>query len=122
LELTVTDRGGLQSTATCTVNVNPVEENDTTLPEIMIQMPASSIYYATNRRYVTLSGYASDNIALSKVTWISSRGFSGTASGTENWSIPVIKIKPNVNVITVTAFDAAGNQASTTMTVYLPAK
>ena len=122
-ELTVTDHEGLKSTASCIVGVKPISgENDSTPPEIAIEVPTSGTYYKIKSRSVKLSGYASDNVAVTKVTWNSSRGYSGTASGTENWEVSKIKIKPRVNIITVTAADAAGNQTSTTITVYRSAK
>jgi hypothetical protein len=43
------------------------------------------------------------------VSWVSDRGGSGTATGTTNWSIPVVGLQVGNNVITVTARDAAGN-------------
>ncbi|MFO7560633.1 MAG: hypothetical protein R6X10_17520 [Desulfobacterales bacterium] len=119
-ELTVTDHGGLKSTATCTVGVKPVEENDSTPPELMIEIPTSDTYFETTDQNITLSGYASDDIAVSAVTWNSSRGDNGMASGTENWKISMMRIKPKLNVITITAIDAAGNSASTTINIYRP--
>jgi len=122
-ELTVTDHGGLKNTASCIVGIKPiVEETDLTSPEISIEVPNSGTNYVTKSRYITLSGYASDDVSVTKVTWKSSRGYSGTASGTENWEASRIKIKPKSNIITVTAADAAGNQTSTTINVYRRSK
>jgi hypothetical protein len=117
-ELTVTDQKGLKSTATCSVGVRPIVENDSTPPEIFIEMPFSGTYYETNESYVTISGHASDNVAVSEVSWNRERGEGGTASGTENWEIPMIRIKPKLNTITITATDTAGNSTSKTINIY----
>jgi hypothetical protein len=47
---------------------------------------------------------------------VNSRGGSGTASGTTNWSATVALLTGS-NVITVTARDAAGNQHTDTLTI-----
>jgi len=51
------------------------------------------------------------------VSWANSRGGSGVASGTTSWSTPSIAVQPGINVITVTALDAAGNAAGAVLTV-----
>jgi len=54
---------------------------------------------------------------VSSVSWVSDRGGSGTATGTSNWSIPVVGLQVGNNVITVTARDAAGNAGTDVLTV-----
>jgi hypothetical protein len=51
------------------------------------------------------------------VTWNNSRGGSGTATGTTSWNANNIPLQNGVNVITVTAYDAANNPGSDTLTV-----
>jgi hypothetical protein len=65
---------------------------------------------------MTLSGTASDNVGVTQVTWVSSRGGSGTTSGTASWTTP-IALQTGSNVLTVTARDAAGNTSSDALTV-----
>ena len=56
---------------------------------------------------------------MTQVTWANSKGGSGTATGTTSWSVPSAALQPGINVITVTAKDAAGNAASDTVSVTL---
>jgi hypothetical protein len=51
------------------------------------------------------------------VTWSNSRGGSANASGTTAWNIPSLTLQPGVNLLTVTARDAAGNSAAATLEV-----
>ena len=51
------------------------------------------------------------------MTWTNDRGGSGTATGTTNWSVSGIVLQLGVNVLTVTARDAAGNVSTDTLTV-----
>ena len=64
-----------------------------------------------------MSGSASDNVGVTKVIWVNSLGGSGTASGTESWSISNITLSKGENVVTVTARDAAGNTSTDTLKV-----
>ncbi len=75
----------------------------------------SQSYATTNS--LTLGGIASDDVAVTQVTWANSRGGSGVATGTTSWTASGIVLQPGVNVITVTASDAAGNTASVSVTV-----
>ncbi|WP_332635156.1 hypothetical protein, partial [Halalkalibacter flavus] len=61
------------------------------------------------------------NVAVTQVTWVNDRGGSGTASGTTGWTASGINLQSGVNVITVTALDAAGNSDTDSLTVtYTP--
>jgi len=93
-------------------------EPDTTDPTITITSPTSEDTYSTNQSSVTLGGTASDNVGVTSVTWVNNRGGSGTASGTDNWTIPDITLHCGEdNIITVTAKDAAGNSGTDTLTI-----
>ncbi len=96
---------------------------DNTDPLVSITTPASDPF-ATGASSVLLSGTASDAVLLSTVTWSNNRGGSGTcviSGGT--WNISpnppglVTGLSPGLNVITVTATDAAGNTATDTVTI-----
>ena len=57
---------------------------------------------------------------MTQVSWSNDRGGSGTATGTGPWSASVA-LQSGVNVVTVTARDAAGNTSTAVLTVtYTP--
>ena len=83
---------------------------DTTAPGITITAPTSAPTYASSSATLsTLAGTASDAVGVTQVTWSNSRGGSGTAIGTTNWSVAGIALQSGTNVIQVNARDAAGN-------------
>jgi adenosylcobinamide amidohydrolase len=71
---------------------------------------------ATSSASIAFSGTASDNVAVAAVKWTTSTGYSGTASGTSKWSASVPLLVGN-NVITIRAYDAAGNSSWRAITV-----
>jgi hypothetical protein len=91
--------------------------SDTQAPTVTITSPTSAQTLTTENNQITVAGTASDDHDLQQVSWSSSSGHSGTASGTENWSIDAIGLVEGANLITVTATDAAGNNAQDTLTV-----
>ena len=91
--------------------------SDTTAPTVSIATPTSATTYASTTTSIALGGTAADNVGVSSVSWVSDRGGSGTATGTTNWSIPVVGLQVGNNVITVTARDAAGNAGTDVLTV-----
>jgi hypothetical protein len=90
---------------------------DTVEPEITITSPTQSSTYTTSNSSITLSGNASDNQGVTQVSWVNSRGGSGTASGTASWSTTGINLQSGNNNITVTATDAAGNTGTDSIVV-----
>lgn len=90
---------------------------DTTAPVVTITGPTSAATYSTTATTMSLAGTASDNVAVTQVTWVNSRGGSGTMSGTSSWTVPSIALQSGSNVLTVTASDAAGNTSSDALTV-----
>ncbi len=90
---------------------------DTTLPVIAITSPVTAETYTSNQTTIDLAGTAGDNDSIKQITWRSSTGANGVASGTASWSIAGINLVEGQNVITVTAADASGNQASDTISV-----
>jgi len=92
---------------------------DNVNPTITIQSPTTSSSTSTGSSTITLAGVASDNVGVTQVTWSSSRGISGTATGTTSWNTGPIPIAGgNVQqTITVTARDAAGRTGTDTITV-----
>ena len=55
--------------------------------------------------------------AVSPGTWANDRGGSGTATGTTSWIITGIPLQTGANLISVTAYDSAGNNAVALLTV-----
>jgi hypothetical protein len=86
-------------------------------PSISVVLPASGKAYSTAAATVVVSGTASDDTAVTQVTWSNSRGGSGVATGTKSWSATAIPLVAGSNVLTVTARDAAGNTAIDTLNV-----
>ena len=106
------DRGAIEYGGTV---VPPV--TDTTAPSVSITAPTSGSSYTTNNSTISLSGTASDNVGVTMVTWKNDRGGSGTAVGTDAWSVSGLSLQSGANVITVTASDAAGNIKTDALTV-----
>jgi hypothetical protein len=99
---------------------SPESREDTTAPTLRITIPTASGAWATDRAFVTIGGRASDNVGVRGVEWRSDRGGSGDATGTQTWlaAIPLVR---GINIITVRAYDAAGNTATKTIRVkYAP--
>jgi hypothetical protein len=95
--------------------VQPTASTDTTPPSLTIASPGSTIV-ATSSSSIAVSGTASDNVGVAAVKWTNSTGYSGTASGTSKWSASVPLLVGN-NVVTIRAFDAAGNSSWRAITV-----
>lgn len=95
---------------------------DTEAPVVSITSPTNSGSYESAESSINLSGAASDNTEITQVLWTNtSAGGGGTASGKENWYVPSITLSDGENAITVTAYDADGNQGSANISVsYTP--
>jgi len=93
----------------------PPTSGDTTPPSLTIVSPALTMV-ATSSASIVVSGTASDNVGVAAVKWSNSTGDSGAASGTTNWSASVPLLEGN-NVVTIRAYDAAGNSAWRAITV-----
>jgi hypothetical protein len=114
ITVTARDAANNVATATLTVTYTPA---DGTAPTVAITAPTSGGTYTTTASPLALGGTASDNVGVTQVTWVNSRGGSGGATGTTSWSVAGIALQPGSNVITVTARDAANNVATATLTV-----
>jgi hypothetical protein len=88
---------------------------DRTPPSLRITSPATSVGTTTSSRF-TLSGTAADDTGVIAVQWTSSTGESGLAGGTAIWSATV-PVYLGTNVVTVRAYDAAGNSAWRSITI-----
>jgi hypothetical protein len=89
--------------------------SDTVPPSLTIVSPSTTIassYSAT----ISISGVASDNVGVTSVEWSTSTGSTGNATGTTSWSATIPLLVGN-NVVTVRAYDAAGNSSWRALTV-----
>ena len=95
-------------------SVTPTAPPDTTPPTITITSPSNNTEVSST--IVTVSGMAADNVAVAKVE-VSTDGVTWTtASGTTVWNADAT-LHLGSNTIYVRATDAAGNQATTRITV-----
>ncbi len=87
---------------------------DTKAPKVTIISPTSGEKYKSDTGTISLGGAASDGTSgVRSITWSNNKGGSGTASGTDTWTISDITLRGNdENKITVTAVDNAGNSAT----------
>lgn len=113
ITVTAVDEAG--NTGTDTLRVTCAV--DTASPTVQITNPTSDATYASNSPSVSLSGTASDDVAVTSVTWSSDRGSSGACAGGATWNVSSIGLAVGTNVITVTAHDASGKSGSATLTV-----
>jgi hypothetical protein len=111
ITVSATDASGNIGAATLTVIV------DARAPAISIAVPTSSAGYSTSESSINIGGAASDDSAITQVTWSNSQGGSGVATGTTTWSASRIALKLGLNTLTVTARDAAGNVGYATLAV-----
>jgi hypothetical protein len=101
-------------------NVTLIVQNDAVSPTVSVSTPTTSNSYATGSALLSIAGSASDNVDVTGVSWSTDRGGSGACSGTSSWS-GMASLLSGVNVVTVTARDAAGNTGTDTLTVtYTP--
>lgn len=112
LTVTAYDAPGNSGSASLTIT------RDQTAPDLVIDQPTSSGAYNTIAAAVDAGGTASDDIGLDRVEWSVDGGASGTADGTEAWTVADLPLTPGPNEITITAHDLAGNSTSGTLTVH----
>lgn len=111
---TLTAQKAGQTTATRTVTVTVTV--DTTAPTVSINTTPAQ----TNAATIRLTGQAADNQGVTAVSFATNRGKQGTATGTASWSLDA-PLEVGVNLITVKAVDATGNQGTASVNVtYAP--
>jgi len=89
---------------------------DIQAPTIGITTPSTNPY-ATDASTVALSGTASDNVAVSVVSWGTDTGLSGIATGTSSWTTGAISLLAGDQTISVSATDQTGNVAFSSVRV-----
>lgn len=85
---------------------------------VAITSPASGDDMETPDVAVILEGTAFSAAPIVSVSWSTTKGDKGTASGTESWKSGSIPLATGENQITVTATDSAGESASKTITIH----
>jgi hypothetical protein len=93
----------------------PPAGGDKTPPSLRIASPWRTIV-TTTAASLTIAGSALDDGRVEAVRWTSSTGGSGVAAGTASWSATV-PLYVGTTVITVRAYDSAGNTAWRALTV-----
>ena len=98
---------------------SPTDSTNPTAPVVTILEPQPNALCISEPCYdppglpdpvtISLSGTASDDVAVVNVTWSNSSGGTGTASGTTSWTTDVPIVCGPYNIITVTAEDNEGN-------------
>jgi len=114
--ITVTAIGASGSSASASLAVVYSSVTDTTPPQLRITYPAST-NVLTTAASIRLQGTASDNVGLAEVSWTSSSGAAGVATGLTSWSTAAIPLLRGTNILVVTARDLAGNSTWRSITV-----
>lgn len=92
---------------------------DTIAPRLKITSPTSDADWTTTESGLVLSGSATDNLGIQRVSWLIDRSGQysspvsggGTATGTANWITDPIPLPNGYSTITVTAEDIGGLMA-----------
>jgi hypothetical protein len=66
---------------------------------------------------MSLAGIATSAIGVNSVSWESDQGHTGSANGTDDWTIDEIPLALGVNTITVSATDVSGDRRSDTIVI-----
>jgi hypothetical protein len=117
--VTVTSQPTLGDTPISGTTPQPANPNSGPVsapPSLTILSPATTTV-STSASSITVSGTAQDSAGVAQVTWISSTGGSGVASGTTSWSSGPISLYEGMATIMIYATDTAGNQAWRSLTV-----
>ncbi len=95
-------------------------EGDEIAPTVTITGPTSSPTYSTSTAGITISGTATDETGLDRVSLVNNGSGLGNATGTTTWS-KAVTLTSGANVIVVTAYDTSNNTATDTITItYTP--
>lgn len=114
--LTVTAFDGEGASASRTLGVNCAAAVDTVAPTLRITSPPATSVLVTSPT-IRLQGSATDNAAVTGVTWSTSSNQSGVATGAAAWNTGDIPLLVGTNAIVVRAHDAAGNSSWRSITV-----
>ncbi|MGE0131649.1 MAG: Ig-like domain-containing protein [Blastocatellales bacterium] len=110
------ERAGVVTVAGRSFVITQAGFKDIIHPTLTIASPTTSDTFRADSGFITLSGTATDNVGVTRVSWKNERGGGGDASGSNSWTISSIPLLIGVNRITVTARDASGNESQKTLT------
>ena len=88
-------------------NAPAVSRSGSAAPSLTVINPAG-VTLAVTDLSLPVSGTAASGSGITEVTWSTSNGDSGTASGTTQWSIAAIPLFTGSNTIVIRAFDSSG--------------
>jgi hypothetical protein len=106
-----------QAQAAVSVSVFAIRQAETPAITIAITSPSASGTYMSAASPVTLAGTATSASGISRVAWSNSRGGSGVANGTTNWSTSPIALEAGSNTVSATAYEPGGQSASRQLVV-----
>lgn len=112
----VTARAGDGQTAAQRIAITYFIPPDKTAPVLTLLTPAVT-NVTTSNPTLTISGIARDNVAVTEVSWSTSNGTQGRASGTATWSTGPVPLLVGNNTVMIRAYDAARNTTWRTITV-----
>ena len=102
--------GSATQTETVALVSAPKSTGSTAPVSVLITSPASSVA-TVNAATVSLAGTATGGAGISKVTWQTSTGSAGTATGTTHWIATAVPLLKGTNTLVIRAYDATGNNA-----------
>ncbi|MCZ2150947.1 MAG: matrixin family metalloprotease [Bryobacterales bacterium] len=106
-----TDANGLTASASIDVDYTPPPVvADTVAPALSVLFPLSTAI-TTSQPAFTIVGTASDNTGVVLVDWVGNGNRGGKADGSTNWRIADVPLFTGSNMITIRAWDAAGNMS-----------
>ena len=118
--VTFTNTSGTGGNTTRTVTLIVGTPGDTTPPSVTITSPTPP-NASSNTTPLTISGTASDNVSVASMYWVNMlTNESGTMPGAAAWTFSVGLVNGQ-NLINVLAWDGAGNQGTTSITIQYPA-
>ncbi len=108
LTLSAVDAAGDISTRTASVTLQQPASAGTTTPlSISIAIPVCAVV-TVNTPALTLSGSAGGGAGITRVTWQTSSGATGVATGTTTWVASNVPLLRGTNTIIMRAYDAKG--------------
>lgn len=110
-ELQADDIGAIQELYAIQDGQTPVNPSVPAPLELSISQPGAAAFN-TQADQMSLGGTTAGGTGAIQVTWSSSSGGSGVASGSRPWSVPSVALRMGDNVITVIAIDSAQGRVS----------
>jgi hypothetical protein len=110
ITVTAFDSNDLVSTRTAAISMQQAASSPTLPIAISIASPASTVI-TVNTPTINVSGTASGGAGITQVTWQTSNGAAGIASGVAPWVATGIPILQGTTTVILRAFDARGASA-----------